>query len=131
LALSGIVVRSENSDPQYSAKDEMALRRFQRGTTLSYALYIYNAQLDRKTRNPQLETQVKLYFDGREIYSGDKKAFDLDGKLEDSVLLGSGYLQLGSSMNTGRYAMQYTVTDKLASEDDGTVSQWIDFEILE
>jgi VWFA-related protein len=131
LALSGIVVRGSGSGPGLPETGDMALRRFRRGSFLNYSLYIYNAQLDSATRNPQLETQVKLFRDGQEIYSGSKKKFDLNGKLEESVLIGSGYLQLGAEMHTGHYAMQYTVTDKLADDGYGTVSQWIDFQILD
>ena len=131
LALSGIVVRGSEPDSKPPETDDMALRRFRPGTLLNYALYIYNAQLDQATRNPQLETQVRLFREGQEIYSGSRKAFDLNGKIEDSVLMGSGYLQLGSEMRSGHYAMQYTVTDRLADDGDGTVSQWIDFQVLE
>ena len=129
LALSGIVVGGGPDSP--SAENErMALRRFQRGTLLNYALYIYNAKVDRETQNPQLETQVKLFRDGREVYAGQKKGFDLNGRLEDTILVGSGFLELGSQLQAGHYAMEYTVTDMLADVDHGTVSQWIDFEIL-
>jgi hypothetical protein len=34
-------------------------------------------------------------------------------------------------MGAGRYAMQYTVTDKLAENGYETASQWIDFQVLE
>ncbi len=131
LALSGIVVRSSDSESGLSGSDNMALRKFRRGTLLNYALYIYNARSDDATHPKELEAQVKLFRDGQEVYSGRKRTIDLNERSEESVLLGSGYLQLGSKMETGHYAMQYTVTDKLASDDYGTVSQWIDFQILE
>lgn len=131
LALSGIVVRSNYPDSQVSARDEMARREFRRGSLLNYALYIYNARLDQEGQNPQIETQVRLFREGHEVYSGDKKEFDLNGNRKGGVLIGSGYLDLGSRISTGRYALQYTVTDKLADEAYNTVSQWIDFEILE
>jgi hypothetical protein len=139
LAVSGIVVRGSDAnsvDTQTNGQvrgDDMALRRFRRGTLLNFALYIYNAELEGTTQAPQLETQVKLFKEGREIYAGEKKRkrFDLDADLDESVLVGSGYLELGKNMELGHYALQYTVTDTLAEDDYSTVSQWIDFEILD
>jgi VWFA-related protein len=133
LALSGIVVRGTplEAQNQETVQEDMALRRFSRGTLLNYALYIYNAQLDRRTDLPELETQVRLFREGRQIYEGQVRAFELEGQQEEGVLVGSGYLELGSRLNTGHYAMQYTVTDKLASSGHQTASQWIDFKVME
>ena len=136
LALSGIVLRG--SDSNRVAKelagpdrtDDMPLRRFRKGTLLNFALFIYNAELDRAA---QLETQLRLYKEGREIYAGrkKKKRFDLNEDLKNHALMSSGSLQLGSEMNVGHYALQYTVTDKLADDNHATVSQWIDFHIVD
>ena len=40
-----------------------------RGTFLDYGFLIYNAELDAKTRKPQLETQVLLLKDGKQVFA--------------------------------------------------------------
>jgi hypothetical protein len=44
-------------------------------------------------------------------------------------LVMSGELTLGADMVPGDYALEVTVTDKLAPQQHSVESQWIDFEI--
>jgi len=55
------------SDPEANP----AVRMFQGDLALVYAYNIYNARIDRRTGKTQLKTQLKLYRDGKLIFTGD------------------------------------------------------------
>jgi VWFA-related protein len=152
LALSGIVLRGKESLPRAApaagtAADPVAgtaegqvdepdpqaspaLRRFRRGTALYYALVVFNAQLDRTSHQPQLETQVRLFRDGRQIYAGQVRPFKINEKEDFKRLVAAGQLALGGRIEPGDYILQIVVTDKLAGEKGRTATQWIDFEVV-
>lgn len=115
------------SDPQGSP----ALRRFRRGATLDYGFYIYNAKAERTGGKPQLQTQMRLFRDGKLVYEGKVTPFDAQPlNVQGDVGVG-GRLQLGTEMAPGEYALQMIVTDLLAKEKQRVTAQWIDFEIVE
>jgi VWFA-related protein len=143
LALSGIVVLGtdpgapgilepfqETGVAEPLPPANMSVRKFKRGMRLNYALYIYNATLDRSSREPKLETQVRLYWEGREVYAGDLSLYDSVRLSEGEILMADGYFDLGDRMKPGSYILQYVVVDKLADSDHNNASQWIDFEIV-
>jgi VWFA-related protein len=114
-------------DPQASA----AVRRFRSGMAINYAYAIYNAQLDKTSRRPQFETQLRLFRDGKLVYTGRAQAPDLSGQADPSRLLVGGSLQLGPNLSPGEYYLQITVTDLLAKDQKRRfATQWIDFEIV-
>jgi len=135
LALSGMVIMGipsqDDGAPTDTPPASMSVRTFQPGMQLNYALYIYNARLDKRTNQPQLETQIRLHRGGQEIYAGSVHPFQPGDSLKEGPLLASGHLQLVDSMPAGEYMLQYTVTDQLAQEDLRSVSQWMDFTIVE
>jgi VWFA-related protein len=135
LALSGMVILGTPSEGEEETPDappaSMSVRKFKPGMQLNYALYVYNASLDKKSKRPQLETRIRLYRAGREIYAGEMHPYEPGKIAEKRPLLASGNLQLVDSMPPGEYLLQYTVTDKLAREEYGTASQWMDFTIVE
>lgn len=106
-----------------------ALRRFRSGHVLQFAYAIYNAQLDKTTNQPQLTTQVKLYRDGKEVFTGKETAYDAKGQLDLKRLVAEGGLQLGG-LKEGEYVLQIVVTDTLAKGKNRTATNWIDFEVL-
>ena len=90
LALSGLIVRGA-SEPSASSPEPVsvaeqaastkegrveeaepqagpAVRKFQRGRVIEYGYMIYNAGADKATGQPQLETQLRLYRDGKQVY---------------------------------------------------------------
>ncbi|MFB3827788.1 MAG: VWA domain-containing protein [Bryobacteraceae bacterium] len=140
LTLSGIAVKSfvpqdrpgaaeteghlADVDPEGNA----AVRIFHRGKALAYACQVLNAKPG-PDRKPQVETQIRLFHEGKQVYDG--KRMDLDPALQADFkhMLAGGRLQLGAKMPTGEYILQVRVTDKLARGKDGTATQWIDFEV--
>ena len=135
LALSGMVILGTAPEDSGGSSEappaSMSVRKFQPGMQLNYALYVYNAHLDKKSKKPQLETQVRLHFGGLEIYSGEIHPYEVGDAVQEGPLLASGYLQLVDSMPRGEYLLQYTITDKLAEEGYKSASQWMDFTIVD
>jgi VWFA-related protein len=107
-----------------------AVRIFRPGRRLDYALQILNSQEDAATKRPQLETQLLLFHDGKQIYAGKPKPLEQQQSTDIKSVVTAGQLQLGSKMEPGEYAMQIVVTDKLAKEKYRTVAQSIDFEVV-
>jgi len=150
LALSGIVVRGipwqafqkegsgsaekansddsvDESDPNYSP----AVRQFKQGMVMVYGIVIYNAQLDKSGGKPQLQTQVRMFLNGKAVFTGKEIPFDASKRPDLRRLALAGAVQLGSVMAPGEYVFQLIVTDPLAKEKRRMATQWIDFEIVQ
>lgn len=126
VTVNGTEGAQEEPEPQSSA----AVRRFRSGMVMNYAYAIYNAQQDR-TGRPQLETQIRLYREGKLVYTGGAQLPDLSNQADRTRLLAGGGLQLGSDMPPGEYFLQVIVTDLLVKDDKHrTTTQWTDFEIV-
>jgi VWFA-related protein len=145
LALSGIALSSYNpKEGKNGASDivrqstedasantpltQAALRRFRTGHVLQFGYAIYNARLDKRTREPQLTTQIRLFRDGQQIYAGKELPYNAHGQLDLERLVAEGALQLGG-LQEGEYVLQITATDALAQGKDRTTTGWIDFEV--
>jgi VWFA-related protein len=132
LALSGILTSGSESDPTSQSESEkliLTLRKFKRGMALGYSYFIYNAQLNNSI--PQLRTQARLFYNGREIYTGKVQPFDPARQADVKRLVAGGRLSLGTDLEPGEYALQIIVTDDLSKEKNRTAAQWISFEIVE
>ena len=114
------------TDPQASP----AVRHFKRGMYLHYGYLIYNARLDKATRQPQPQTQIRLFREGQQVFAGKVQPLDLNGQTDSKRLIASGLLQLGTDMQPGEYVLQIIVTDPLADNKHGIATQWIDFDIV-
>ncbi len=117
---------STNSDPQAGP----AVRRFRRGMVLGYGYAVYNATLDKGSARPQIQIQMRLFRDGKEVFTGRVQPFDASDQTDLKRLMAGGALQLGTEMIPGEYILQVIVTDPLAKEKYRTATQWIDFEIV-
>ncbi len=113
-------------DPQASP----AVRRFRRGLVLRYAYTVYNAQADKATGRPSVQTQVRLFREGQEIFTGRTQPLDASGQVDPKRLTVGGAIQLGTNLPPGEYVLQVVVTDPLAKEKYRTATQWVDFEIV-
>jgi hypothetical protein len=107
-----------------------AVRMFYPGRKVDYALQILNAHEDTATKKEDLESQLFLFHDGKQIYAGKPTPLAGQKSPDGKSLFAAGQLQLGSKMEPGEYAMQIVVTDKLAQEKFRTVAQSIDFELV-
>lgn len=117
----------EKLDPQAGP----AVRKFRRGMVLQYAYKVYNAQIEKAMARPQAQTQMRLFREGKEIFTGQALTLDSGNQPDLKRLTASGALQLATDMTPGEYILQITVTDPLAKTKYRTATQWIDFEIVE
>jgi VWFA-related protein len=117
---------AEETNPESSA----AVRHFSPGMMIEYGYEIYNARIDKPTNRPQLVTQVRLFLDGKLIYSGKETPLDTADQIDLKRLVTGDAIQLTSRLAPGEYVLQIVVKDMLVSGTYGTASQWIDFEIV-
>ena len=104
-----------------------AVRRFRSGALVEYGYEVYNARLDKATRRPQLQSQVRLFRDGKPVFAGS--VVNLGGRPDATRLTAFGRLRLGANLTPGEYVLQVVVNDTLAKEKGRVTAQWIDFEI--
>lgn len=107
-----------------------AVRHFMRGMLMDYGLIIYNPRLDKATNRPQLLTQVRLFRDGKLIFTGNENTLSSTDLLDPKRVIASGSIQLGNDLLPGEYVLQVVVKDMLADEKHRTATQWMDFEIV-
>lgn len=149
LTLSGILIRglktrnNQLTDPTGEEEDVgniasdadvqagPAVRRFRPGMWLNFSLHIYNAQLDKVTGKPRLESQVRLYQEGQEVYAGRVFSYVPPANSDMRSLLAGGNLQLASSIRPGRYYLHFSVKDQLAPANQQVAGGWADFEVLD
>ena len=125
--------QAKNGEAEIAETDPQAgpaVRRFRRGMLMSYAYAIYNATVDKATGRPRLQTQMRAFRDGKEVFTGRVQTFDASGQPDAKRLLAGAALQLGTDMTPGEYILQIIVTDPLAKEKYRVANQWIDFEIV-
>jgi len=129
LAMSGVFVKSPVAqgapdDP----KANPAMRIFTQGQQMIYAFQIINAHPDDE-KKPQLETQVRVFHDGKPVFEGKPLPFVPDPNADPANMLAGGQLRLSKVLPPGEYVLQVEVTDKLAKPKQNTASQWVDFEL--
>lgn len=107
-----------------------AVRILKRGTFLDYGFLIYNAQLDPRTKKPQLESQLILLKDGKQVFATKVSPVNIGNEPDWRHLPVSGRLRLGDDLGLGEYILQVVVTDKLAKQKYSLGSQWMDFELV-
>jgi hypothetical protein len=126
-AAGGAEGRLEERDPQANP----AVRRFHRGMALYYLLMIFNARVDATAHEPRIETQLRLFRDGRQVYTGKSYPFKVRPGEDLKRLVAAGQVNLGARIEPGEYVLQVVVTDTLARDRYRTATQWVDFEIVE
>jgi VWFA-related protein len=116
---------ASESDPEAGP----AVRHFRQMMRLEYGLLVYNAGLDKASGKPQLTTQVRLFRDGKQVFSGDALPFNPTGQTDMGRLIVGGALELGTDLPPGEYIFQIIVSDALADKKYRVATQWMDFEI--
>jgi VWFA-related protein len=116
----------ENVDPMNSS----AVRQMHRGTIVRYGLIAYNAHLDKAGGPPQLQIQVRMFREGKIVFSGKQQPLDPVNQPDLKRLDVDGAFQLGTEMEPGEYVLQVVVTDLLADQKHRVATQWSDFEIV-
>ncbi len=138
LALSSLFVSGTRQAPANAPsaaveEDPMAgpaLRRLRQGMLLNYSYTIYNAQLD-GTGQPQLQTQMRLFRNDKEAFTGKLQPFNVGQQTDMKRLNAGGRLLVGSNLEPGEYVLQITVTDvREKNKRYSTATQFIGLEIV-
>ena len=119
--------KAENTNDPLAAT---SLRRFKRGTILRYGYEIYNAKVI-AGQQPSLNTQVRMFRDGKMIFEGKQIPLDLSGQPDLQRIKATGALNLGGGMLAGDYVLQIVVTDALAKAKSKIATQFVQFEIIQ
>lgn len=144
LALSGIIVNgtlptpnnasdvaktsaSSPADPGQQAGP--TVRQLRPGMILNYGYTIYSARVDSATNHPQLQTQMRLFRDGKPVFTGKVLPFNLGKQTDLKRLEAGGRILIGPDLVPGAYVLRVEVTDALAKDTFRTATQWIDFQV--
>ena len=73
---------------------------------------------------------LKLYRDGKLVFTGDEVAFSPVDETDPKRLVGAGVVQLKHGTAAGGYVIQILVTDLLEKGKEKVASQWIDFDVV-
>jgi len=122
--------QDQEAADQRNPEASPAVRHFSRGLLMDYLFIIYNAHLDKTTNKAQLISQVRLFQDGKPVYTGKESPLDFSGVVDPKRVVSGGSIRLGSDLVPGDYVLQVIVKDMLADEKHRTVTQWMDFEIV-
>ncbi|MCX6616399.1 MAG: hypothetical protein NTZ98_09890, partial [Acidobacteria bacterium] len=122
------VVPAEGRAIEADPMGNPAVRIFQAGRSVLYACQVLNAHTD-SSKKPQLESQLRLFRDGKQVYAGKPMPVDASTLALVQRVVAGGELRLAKSMEPGDYTLQVIVTDKLAQQKSNTAAQWIDFQV--
>jgi hypothetical protein len=143
LAISGLVLAApqtapdgtplttDNQTAQASEADVQptpAVRRFARTGEIEYSFVVFNAQIDKRTHQPQLGLQVELFRDGKRAHQFPARPVDTSGQKDLARLVCGGRLQM-KDFPPGDYAVRVIVTDALAKQKHSRAEQWMDFSV--
>ncbi|MFN2454145.1 MAG: VWA domain-containing protein [Pyrinomonadaceae bacterium] len=120
----------DNARELWESMASPGVRRLRQGMIMDCGYVIYDAQLDRATHQPQLQTQLRLFRDGQPVFVGSLQPVNTDGQSDLKRISVGRRLQLGTALPPGEYILQVIVTDALAKEKYRTATQYIDFEIV-
>jgi VWFA-related protein len=109
-----------------------ALRRVRQGMTLKYDYVIYNAQPDAATGRPRVETQMRLFREGKQVYAGTLISFDAGKAADPRRINASGRIRIGPDLTPGTYVLQVAVKGGGATDKSRpvTATQSTDFEVI-
>lgn len=123
LAIGGIALGRVDSP---EGLDTPAAREFQARAKVPYRFSVFNTSPDPGGKVPPLTAQIKLFRDGREVYSGPEQT--VAGPLGTSAILG-GTLDLATISDPGDYDVQVVATGKHGRRAL-TASAWTDLTLL-
>ena len=108
--------------------NDTALRRFKKGTILSFIYSVYAAADLTKNGPVKITASTRLMKDGNAIMNGAPEEITLPANLKSTSMNRRGAISLVSTMAVGRYTLQLEVNAPSASKIE---TQSIDFEIMD
>ncbi len=141
LTLSSIILENLSNDDWLRMRDtagtrvassplsDTALRRIKVNSVMRYGIEIYNAKLG-SAKQPQLQTKIRVFRDGKLILDGTQKPFELGSQTDMTHLKLAGAVAIGEKMVPGDYVLQLIVTDTLAKTKQQIATQFVEFEVV-
>jgi len=114
------------NDPQPTP----AIRRFARNSEIQYAAWVFNAMADKKTKQPQLTTQMELYRNGKRVYQGQPHPVKILKGMNAQRIPCGGQIKVTEIFPPGDYLLRLIVTDNLANQKNARTDQWMDFSVM-
>ena len=141
LTLSSIILENLSNDDWLRMRDtagtriagdpmsDTALRRIKTNSVMRYGLEIYNAKLS-SGKQPQLQTKIRVFRDGKLILDGMQKPFELSSQTDLTHLKLTGAVAIGEKMLPGDYVLQLIVIDTLTKIKQQVATQFVEFEVV-
>jgi VWFA-related protein len=119
-----------NESPQRTLDPQPtpAVRRFATTGDLSYGAWIFNATIDKRSKLPQLTSQIEIYHRGKRIYQAPVHPVSIGKATNLKRIPCGGHLRL-NGFPPGDFLLRLVVIDNLASEKSSRVDQWMDFTV--
>jgi len=141
LGMTGIVLRQATADVVKAIGSDAivsddgwtqggpALRRFRPGQGIVYAFAIINPKRTGSNRKPSVMSFVRVFRDGKLIYTGPEQRRFAESREEPNQIQGGGLLRLGGQLAPGEYLLQVVLRDENGKKKAPPLTQWIDFEV--
>jgi hypothetical protein len=139
LTLSGIIL-TEDSRTQTAAQQVQSARAeplgtparrvFKPGANVVYAYQVLNARAD-GNKKVQLDSRIRLFRNGQQVYEGSAQNIEQDNKQLDSKRLGVAGRIPSLNLQSGSYVLQLIVQDNNRFDKYRIAAQAIDFEVEE
>ncbi|HEU4768070.1 MAG TPA: VWA domain-containing protein [Pyrinomonadaceae bacterium] len=126
FALSDLLLQADVPADEAN-ETSIVSRRFHQGTSLVFGYAIYNASLNKSTRQLKLTTRTLVFRDAVNIYSSDAAPVNTEGQTDLQRISTGARLQLGPALTPGEYVLQIIVEDQ---SNKRTATQWTQFEVV-
>ncbi|MFL6213026.1 MAG: VWA domain-containing protein [Blastocatellia bacterium] len=121
---------AEQANSVIASKANAAVRQFQAGSQMHYELEVYNASLDAASHRPRLTRRLRIWRDGAMVMETPASLLDLGQQPDWKVIAITGSLTLTQGVKPGQYAIEVLIEDELAAPRRRTVTQVMDFEVI-
>ncbi|MES1261417.1 MAG: VWA domain-containing protein [Acidobacteriota bacterium] len=105
------------------------VRRFAAGSLLDFACDIFGQTVDKRTGQPKIEFEVRLFRGPERIFQS--RAITMHAQDPGKQMILAGNVRLPGTLPRGEYAMEVVAYDRLAGADRQTATQWIDFSLID
>jgi VWFA-related protein len=112
-----------------ASRKSPARRSYRAGEGFDYMTIVYDPQ-SKGSPAPNLESQLTIFKDGKELYKGNPEDIDPHGVDDSGRIPIIKWLNLNPQLEEGIYQLQLTVAEKQSKGKSNSASQSIDFEIL-
>jgi len=142
FALSGIALRmatkevlaaigaKASPDTEGWTEGGPATRRYRAGQSITYGFQIINAKLKGSQKEPRIVYSLRVFRDGKLIYSGPESRSTTKSALDETRWMSGGVVRLGGALVPGEYLLQVVVRDENGKKKAAPVMQWVDFEVV-